>query len=362
METIAFSTKSLDWKTRYSFQPIHYARTGDTMISFSGAAGTDSGVHTHDTNAAYNRFYGVNYSSKLSVITNNNPSATKIYEAFSIEGNRGGWDVDFKTETGDIQESSLEAESFVEKEGKYYSDIPKNTLNANAALTFVGTTTLSNMMRASNPNDLYYNKLRLSSKPHAMPSTLVISISSYGYGEADYETSAFSPEAIAIQGFAGDGQGTNALLAWQTLLQGNNTRFDEPWVYTTDDSFQWEILPITPFPEPSAAKQVFPLVWKYDAYLNTLDLESPNNFNHIPILDYFGISEAIENGTLELVNLANMEIGLYSLSKSETNGEDMRGEYMQIDMQRQGAGYYELFAINVDQHQTKLDHSLGQNN
>ena len=91
----------------------------------------------------------------------------------------------------------------MEKEGKYYSDIPKNTLNANAALTFVGTTTLSNMMRASNPNDLYYNKLRLSSKPHAMPSTLVISISSYGYGEADYESSSFSPEAIAIQGFAG---------------------------------------------------------------------------------------------------------------------------------------------------------------
>ena len=133
-------------------------------------------------------------------------------------------------------------------------------------------------------------------------------------------------------------------------------------MYTTDDSFQWEVLPITPFPEPSAAKQVFPLVWKYDAYLNTLDLESPNNFDHIPILDYFGISEAIEDGTVELDNLANMEIGLYSLSKSETNGEDMRGEYMQIDMQRQGAGYYELFAINVDQHQTKLDHSLGQNN
>lgn len=358
--TIAFSTKSLDWKTQYSFEPVHYANTKTELVSFKRSA-ADAGVWVHDTNPAYNQFYGVNYSSKLSVITNNNPSATKIYEAFSIEGNRGGWDVDFKTETGATQESSLEAESFVEKEGKYYSDIPKNTLNANAALTFVGTTTLSNMMRASDPDDLYYNKLRLSSKPHAMPSTLVISISSYGYGGAD-QPSTNSPEQIAIQGFAGDGMGTNALLAWNTLLQGNNTRFDQPWVYTTDESFQWEVLPITPFPEPSAGKLVSPLVWKYDAYLNTLDLEPPNNFDHIPILNYFGISEAIENGTLELVNLANMEIGLYSLSKSETNGEDMRGEYMQIDMQRQGTGYYELFAINVDQHQTKLDHSLGQNN
>ena len=40
----------------------------------------------------------------------------------------------------------------------------------------------------------------------------------------------------------------------------------------------------------------------------------------------------------------------------------MRGEYMNVDIERSGTDYYELYAINVDQHKTKLDHSLGQNN
>ena len=363
METIAFSTKSLDWKTRYSFTPLHYATTGETMISFANAGGTNSGVHTHDTNGAYNRFYGAYYPSKISVISNNNPSATKIYEAFSIEGSKGNWSVDFKTETGETQQSSLPSGSLVEREGKHYSDIPKNLNNQNAALTFVGTTTLSNLIRASTPGDQYYNKIRLSSKPHAMPSTLVISVASYGFENPELEAGLSSgPNALAVQGFNGpNSSGNDALLAWGILLDGSEGVFNEPWVYTTDDEGGWEFLPINPFPE-----QTFPLMWTYDAYLNTLDLAPPNSFNYLPILDWYGISDKIEGaegeGGFVLDNILNMEIGLYSLSRTVTNGEDMRGEYMRIDMQRGGTDYYELYAVNVDQHQTKLDHSLGQNN
>ena len=370
--TFAFSTKSLDWKTRYSFEPVGYATTKSDMISFNRVGADSSGVWLHDKSTQYNRFYGVNYPSKISVISNNNPSATKIYEAFSVEGNKGNWSVDFKTETGETQQSSLPSGSLVEREGKHYSDIPKNLNNQNAALTFVGTTTLSNLIRASTPGDQYYNKIRLSSKPHAMPSTLVISVASYGYENPEAEAGATgTANSIAVQGFNGpNSSGNDAVLAWSILLDGSEGVFNEPWVYTTNDFFEWEFLPINPFPEPSAVKQTFPLIWTYDAYLNTLDLAPPNSFNYLPILDWYGISDKIEGasegeaveGGFELDNILNMEIGLYSLSRTVTNGEDMRGEYMRIDMQRSGTDYYELYAVNVDQHQTKLDHSLGQNN
>ena len=31
---------------------------------------------------------------------------------------------------------------------------------------------------------------------------------------------------------------------------------------------------------------------------------------------------------------------------------------MRVDIERSGSDYYELYAVNVDQHKTKLDHSL----
>jgi hypothetical protein len=60
--------------------------------------------------------------------------------------------------------------------------------------------------------------------------------------------------------------------------------------------------------------------------------------------------------------LADIPISIHSISYVDVDGEDMRGEYMKVDMQRSGTDYYELYAINLDQHKTKLDHSLGQNN
>ena len=66
--------------------------------------------------------------------------------------------------------------------------------------------------------------------------------------------------------------------------------------------------------------------------------------------------------TTSSVDLANIPVSIHSISYVDVDGEDMRGEYMRVDMQRSGADYYELYAINLDQHKTKLDHSLGQNN
>ena len=60
--------------------------------------------------------------------------------------------------------------------------------------------------------------------------------------------------------------------------------------------------------------------------------------------------------------LHNLPVSIYGSLSNELNGEDMRGEYMEGELSRTGTDYYELYAINVDQHKTKLDHSLGQNN
>ena len=112
METIAFSAKSLDWKTRYSFTPLAYAKSNNKFISFTKPDGLfedNSGVHLHDSSQQYNTFYGTNHKSSISIVTNNDPSATKIFEAFSVEGSKGDWSAEFRTSTGEQQYSSFPA-------------------------------------------------------------------------------------------------------------------------------------------------------------------------------------------------------------------------------------------------------------
>ena len=279
-KTIAFSTKSLDWKTEYSFTPKHYARTRDTMISFLRNE-DGSGVHTHDTNSDRNKLYGVQHDSSLTIVTNEDPSATKIYEAFSVESTTGDWSVNFSTDTTSNQSSSIASNDLVEREGTHYRDIPKNKNNDDVAVVYVGNTTAKNLIDSANSL-----KIKLTNRLHNMPSLNL--------------------------GFAAN----NKIYFFTSLgFLVNNA------------------------PENTVFEG-------YDGYSNSLSINKSHSL----------ISTALSGFSDDDI------VSLYTQSDTEMNGEDMRGKYMKISLQRSGGGDYELYAINVDQHKTKLDHSLGQNN
>tara|TARA_R100001440_G_scaffold19750_3_gene33311 strand:- start:350 stop:1381 length:1032 start_codon:yes stop_codon:yes gene_type:complete len=342
--TIAFSTKSLDWKTQYSFEPVHYSNTKTDLISFNRSE-SNAGVWVHDSSSSYNNFYGTQYPSKLSVITNNNPSATKIYEAFSVESTSGSWKVDFETRTGDTQKSSINSNSLVTKEGKHYIDIPKDTLNKQMTYTYVGKTTVGDLFNASQPGYMK-NKIKVSGKVHTVPSQLGILFKSFSVADL-YDFGLDNESASAYQSISISDEVSRYVpgLTSSTVVS------------YTDSETQLEFT------------DGFESRYEYDSYTNSImyindnfpEVNNVADFYYSGLVSYFGEElELVDNNGRLLLEKA--PVYLYSITPVGVNGEDMRGEFMRLDLERSGSDYYELFAINIDQHQTKLDHSLGQNN
>lgn len=86
-ETIAFNNASNEWVSRYSYTSSCMGWIKDHMISAPVFTSSQEILWKHDQNAATNNsFYGCDsVASGVSFAFNTNPSANKIYKAFSIE-------------------------------------------------------------------------------------------------------------------------------------------------------------------------------------------------------------------------------------------------------------------------------------
>lgn len=337
--TFAFSTKSLDWKTQYSFEPVHYANTKTELVSFSRSA-NDAGVWVHDEGTEYNTFYGTAYPSKLSVITNNNPSATKIYEAFSFEATKDGWSTKFTTETGEKQEGSVVPEKLVEKEGKFYSPVPKNQISIDAFVSLIGVSRLG---------ELGKRNMKLSGKAFSVPKVYF----------AFYFPPSTSELLLQVSGGAAD---SDVLFASLSLSEATAGKLFAIKNFGSGVA-QMQVVdgPESAYEFPASGNLGQEWFSGYDPYSQSVTVSSQYSQEGIDVVKD-AVGEFLGLTPEEMDILKEWPLYIYSISDFGLNGEDMRGEFMKIDIERSGTDYYELFAINVDQHQTKLDHSLGQNN
>ena len=336
--TIAFSTKTLDWKTRYSFEPNQYMTSGDEMISFP--IQNSLSAWQHDT-GGYSKFYDTAYSPSFSVVSNEDPSATKIYEAFSIEGSREPSSASFSTRTADNQESSTS--SFKKMEGKFYSEVPKNSSNIDAALGYVGSTTLGDFRKFLNGGS---NRLYLDSRPVRIPNGSLIVYTLSGSLILD----SFSSEDVDLDDL------NDALQDYKEGVPIAFTYADYGSLYEED---------VLQAVEGSVYPQDPPLyVCKdYDPYTNSLSLNTTVNGQDVSDILILNIEGALESVGLNNDSIPDeLPMPLFTFNKPSLSGEDMRGDFMKIDLEFAPESYFEVYAINVDQHKTKLDHSLGQNN
>ena len=127
--TVAYDAKSANWTTLYSFIPEKMGYIKNLFFTFK-----DGRMYTHDTNSTYNSFYGTSYASKLSIISNFNPSMVKTYETISIEGSTA-WDATFKNTD---QQSSTTAALFQERERNHYAHIGRDTLKSTGHIVAIG--------------------------------------------------------------------------------------------------------------------------------------------------------------------------------------------------------------------------------
>ena len=218
----------------------------------------------------------------------------------------------------------------MEKEGKFYSSVPQNTLNLDSVTNFVGSTTLEELVKPS---------IKLSGRLFNIPGSHI------GFVVPQLDPEGLSEIVTSQSGNNAIGQMENKNTLFALVNPVGAGPFDLETVTSAESAFQWTLA------------ESFPYITEYDPYSNSLIVNSNySNYLEGELRDYLDLNE-------EQFNLVKKyPVKIFSFSNLAQSGEDMRGEYMKIDIERSGTDYYELFAINVDQHQTKLDHSLGQNN
>jgi|9_EtaG_2_1085328.scaffolds.fasta_scaffold05487_3 hypothetical protein len=369
--TIAFNTKKMNWTTEYSFSPYRFSYVGNQLVSFP--QGTSNIGHLHDKNIKYNEFYGETYPSEIQVVTNENPSATKIYEAFSLESTISDWGAEFRTETGEPQEGSIASGSLVTKEGKHYKDIPKNSLNTDVTIKYVGETTIGNLYDAQESRSIKLEG-RIASVPNQFLAFVIPSLS-----QMESATAA----GLGYAGATADGQ---VLLSVEPEKRGIPVFYDITFE-TDPPSISSSLTPIGDFTpgfgdsyvnsgtpnDPqlidsetleladSALNAPLGLNPRFNPSTNSIDVSTFYDFNVFP--EFLGLGSSLTPIEEQIEILFSLPVPIFTTAfNAALNGEDMRGEYMKVKISRTGNEYYELYAINVDQHTTKLDHSLGQNN
>lgn len=121
-ETLGFCEDINKWSSFYSYQPEYMCSIATNLCTFK-----DGHIYSHNHEGAgsgYNNFYGVDYPSDLWIVSNQEPSNNKVYQAFSQESD-DIWSVDFVSPNG--QESNLIVQDFQTRENMHYSNIYNDT-------------------------------------------------------------------------------------------------------------------------------------------------------------------------------------------------------------------------------------------
>jgi len=127
--TVAYDVKSGFWNTFYSYIPERMGFIKNSFFSFKNGR-----LYIHNTNSTRNNFYGSQYNSTISVVSNSNPSMVKTYESVSLEGD-APWAGVFKTTD---QQSSVSVSNFDKRERNYYAHINRDTLLSTANIISIG--------------------------------------------------------------------------------------------------------------------------------------------------------------------------------------------------------------------------------
>lgn len=120
--TAAFSIDDNVWNTLYSYRPEAIACVDDALYTFKGGT---MYLHSDAVNRA--TYYGSAYGSVVEVISSQNNSMVKSYEAMSLEGD-SAWAASLSNTD---QSTSIALSDFDERERYYYAYIPRDS-SANA--------------------------------------------------------------------------------------------------------------------------------------------------------------------------------------------------------------------------------------
>ena len=300
--TVAFSTKANVWKTRYSFTPSCYMTMDNDFLSSNRLSPMANDIlYKHDVNSTHNSFYGGDSeASTIEVVSNQNPSAVKIFKALSLETDARVWGGSVYTnKTRDayaFQEGALKP--FVQKEGNQYVDMPRSSTNSSSNITFIGVVKVGDLAPSnlSDANDSW--DIPLTTLPDvALPG---------GPSNVYFGDSLITPEVSGSVVNASDGYSPGPVILRFIGYKGSNNSIQ---VRLSADS--------------------------------------------VGLINQTMTAFSVNFGELT-------EIPVYIMTNPVLNGDNMRGPYAGIKLTSpNSSSAFELYSINVDYEKTKLDGSLG---
>jgi hypothetical protein len=116
--TAAYDVEENVWNTLYSYRPEAIISVDDALYTFKGGT-----MYLHSD--AYNRatYYGTAAGAVVEVISNQNPSMVKSYEAISLEGNNPWAAAVSNTD----QSTSILSSDFDQRERNWYAYVPRDS-------------------------------------------------------------------------------------------------------------------------------------------------------------------------------------------------------------------------------------------
>jgi len=337
-ETAAFSTKSNVWKTRYSFNPTCYMDMDNDFLSSAPQDDEDTNLAwRHDIATSYNNFYGTAYDSIIEVSSNQNPSAVKAFKSLSLESGAQNWRAVVSTNRergGDpalVQEGTIR--SFDSKEGNQYASMPRNSQGSESTsnMSYVGSVRFGDLLPGLEDIADIGDIIDLSS------------------AFVEYEVPLQSIPSIPITP-------SEAAKFYIPNPFANGQLYS--FVYNVPDDIYQFVFSLQGYNEDSMS------VSGYNPQNNSIILTTPMLYStesgqQQSLISLFAVIADLYAGESATEYDFDALVPIYMMTNPRVNGDMMRGPYANIRIIRESQAPFELFSINVDYENTKLDGSLG---
>ena len=322
-KTFAFSTRSDTWTSRYSFDPTCYMTSRNKMLSSKDG----SGVWLHDQLSTRNSFYGNPAAkSSITVSSNQDPSAIKMYKSLSLETNTKNWTAEVCTnveyEGKEKQKGSIA--SFEKKEGFQYAEMPRDVLNSTENIV-------------------------------GRPFTVSSLTEEYGFGDAftisnNFITELYEGNFENLQGFS-----SFSVIAEEGFIPEDHA-YSKTFNVSLYNVQNGSLLELFDVPESVEYPQ-------YNADPLALYVLGYKNYEGrtLLMLAYEIIEGTTQNNIFFTEGSVLYSNQLVFAVKPEIDGDQLRGPYANVEISTQTDKHAEIHAINVDYEFSKLDKRLTQN-
>lgn len=129
--TVAYDRSVRGWTSEYSFILDSGISLNNNFYTFNRGR-----IWRHNSSSEQrNTFYGIQNPTEITLIFNDSPSSVKNFKTLSLEG-EGDWSAEIET---NIEEGSIDASGFIDKEGKKYAFIRGSDDRTNTAPSLEGS-------------------------------------------------------------------------------------------------------------------------------------------------------------------------------------------------------------------------------